>query len=110
MTGDQAIQLAIAIPIVAAFMWGLLTAFGWCYTMLGKIKIVVKQVTPNDGSSMNDRLVRLERETLRQTKQMWSHSAALIKIQRKLSIPVDDVQNKKEFDNEDEIDFSGDVS
>lgn len=53
LSTSDAIQLAIAIPAVAAFIGG-------CFLGLVKIHKVVTEVTPNGGKSLKDRVIFLE--------------------------------------------------
>jgi hypothetical protein len=53
------IQLMIAIPAVALFLWAIAVPI-WkkVSKILHAIEIVVKEVTPNGGNSMKDQLAR----------------------------------------------------
>jgi len=67
LTTDNWIQLAVAIPIVSGFLYAVVRGL---FKIATKINLILHQVTPNNGSSMNDRIVRLEKSQHLQTQML----------------------------------------
>lgn len=84
MTTDNWIQLAIAIPAVGTFLAGGLWGF---IKVVNIINRILHEVTPNNGSSMNDRVYRLEETQKEQTKMLKA-----IKKHFGITLPPEDPQ------------------
>ncbi len=75
MTSGNVIQLAIAIPATAGLLW----AFG---VGIAKVGLILKEVTPNGGRSLKDRIIKLEQSHAELTKSQADQTQSLKRIER----------------------------
>lgn len=61
LTVSDWIQLVIAIPVGFTFVWGSLKAIYAVSLIIRTLSLVIKEMRPNGGSSMKDRIAMLER-------------------------------------------------
>lgn len=101
LTTDQWIQLSIAVPIATAFVLtvvaALIRAVRWLISIGNKLNIILKEVTPNSGHSIKDRVMKLEQTQQIQLDALTGLSESNHRIESQLRAVCSNAKDCKHF-------------